>query len=186
MLLQLLQAGAVAADSLSAVAEAGETAVQAAPAAVQAAPAAPQQMSESLFSLFTMGGPLMWVLLALSVLAIYIIGRKWWLIHQASKINPNFMNDIRANIRRKTFSPQDMEAFKKLFRDYRAASERFFAEGLRAGLYRALPAADLVRTFEGLAHEYLFEWDRAPADSRPSAAKLEERLFAVLSKLLLA
>ena len=95
MLFQLLQAGAVAADSLSAVAEAGETAVQAAPAAVQATPAAPQQMSESLFSLFTMGGPLMWVLLALSVLAIYIIGRKWWLIHQASKVNPNFMNDIR-------------------------------------------------------------------------------------------
>lgn len=78
------------------------------------------------------------------------------------------------------------EAFKRLFREYRAASERFFAEGLRAGLYRAIPAADLVRTFEGLAHEYLFEWDRAPADARPSAAKLEERLFAVLSKLLLA
>ena len=49
-----------------------------------------------------------------------------------------------------------------------------------------LAAADLVRAFEGLSHEYLFEWDRAPADSRPSAAKLEERLFAVLSKLLLA
>ena len=77
------------------------------------------------------------------------------------------------------------EAFKKLFREYRAASERFFSEGLRAGLYRSLPAADLVRTFEGLAHELLFERDRAPADSRPSAAKLEERLFAVLSKLLL-
>ena len=37
------------------------------------------------------------------------------------------------------------EAFKKLFREYRAASERFFSEGLRAGLYRSLPAADLVR-----------------------------------------
>ena len=53
------------------------------------------EMSESLFSMFTMGGPLMWVLLALSVIAIYIIGRKWWSIRQASKIDPNFMNDIR-------------------------------------------------------------------------------------------
>ena len=30
----------------------------------------PTQMNESLFSMFTMGGPLMWVLLALSILAI--------------------------------------------------------------------------------------------------------------------
>ena len=63
---------------------------------VTAAPAAqPTEMSESLFSMFTMGGPLMWVLLALSILAIYLIGRKWWVIKQASKIDPNFMNDIR-------------------------------------------------------------------------------------------
>ena len=63
---------------------------------VTAAPAAqPTEMSESLFSMFTMGGPLMWVLLALSILAIYLIGRKWWVIKQVSKIDPNFMNDIR-------------------------------------------------------------------------------------------
>ena len=55
----------------------------------------PAQMSESLWSLFTMGGPLMWVLLALSFLAIYLIGRKWWVINNASKIDPHFMQDIR-------------------------------------------------------------------------------------------
>ena len=55
----------------------------------------PTQMSQSLFSLFTLGGPLMWVLLALSILAIYLIGRKWWVIKNASKIDPNFMQDIR-------------------------------------------------------------------------------------------
>jgi len=61
-----------------------------------AAPAAqPTEMSQSLFSLFAMGGPLMWVLLALSILAIYLIGRKWWIIRQASQIDHNFMNDIR-------------------------------------------------------------------------------------------
>ena len=63
---------------------------------VAATPAAqPTQMSESLFSMFTMGGPLMWVLLALSIVAIYIIGWKWWTLNKASKIDGNFMNDIR-------------------------------------------------------------------------------------------
>ena len=55
----------------------------------------PVEMSESLFSMFKMGGALMWVLLALSILAIYIIGKKWWMLRQASKIDHNFMNDIR-------------------------------------------------------------------------------------------
>ena len=76
-----------------------DTLVQAASESAEqltATPAAqPTQMSESLFSMFTMGGPLMWVLLALSILAIYLIGRKWWVIKQASRIYPNFMNDIR-------------------------------------------------------------------------------------------
>ena len=76
-----------------------DTLVEAASGAVEqmtATPAAqPAEMNESLFSLFTMGGPLMWVLLALSILAIYLIGRKWWIIKQASRIDHNFMNDIR-------------------------------------------------------------------------------------------
>ena len=59
------------------------------------APVQPTQMSESLWSMFNMGGPLMWVLLALSILAIYLIGRKWWMIKNASKIDPHFMQDIR-------------------------------------------------------------------------------------------
>ena len=83
MLFQLLQTDTVAAmaDSLA----------QAASAPVQQ----PAQMSESLWSMFTMGGPLMWVLLALSILAIYLIGRKWWVIRSASRIDSLFMQDIR-------------------------------------------------------------------------------------------
>ena len=57
--------------------------------------AQPSEMSTSLWSMFNMGGPLMWVLLALSILAIYLIGRKWWMIKNASKIDPHFMQDIR-------------------------------------------------------------------------------------------
>ena len=73
-----------------------DTLVQAAEnLAEAAAPIQPTEMNESLFSMFKMGGPLMWVLLALSILAIYIIGRKWWVLSNASKIDPNFMNDIR-------------------------------------------------------------------------------------------
>ena len=40
------------------------------------------------------GGWLMIVLLILSVVAIYIFGNKWWLIHKAGNIDKNFMNDI--------------------------------------------------------------------------------------------
>ncbi len=85
MLFHLLQTDTVAAlaDSLAEAAQA--------PAPVQQ----PAQMSESLWSMFTMGGPLMWVLLALSILAIYLIGRKWWVIRSASRIDPLFMQDIR-------------------------------------------------------------------------------------------
>jgi len=52
-------------------------------------------MSFSIISLATKGGWLMLVLLALSVIAIYIFGKKWWLIHKAGNIDKNFMNDIR-------------------------------------------------------------------------------------------
>ncbi|MBO8471292.1 MAG: MotA/TolQ/ExbB proton channel family protein [Bacteroidetes bacterium] len=49
----------------------------------------------SLFGLFMKGGALMWVLLALSFVAIYIFGKKWWILRKAGTINPNFMKDIR-------------------------------------------------------------------------------------------
>ena len=86
MLFHLLQT-----DTVVAVADSLAEAAQAAPAPVPQ----PAQMSESLWSMFTMGGPLMWVLLALSILAIYLIGRKWWVIRSASRIDPLFMQDIR-------------------------------------------------------------------------------------------
>ena len=64
---------------------------------VDAVPAAPvqQEMSYSLIDMAVKGGPLMIVLLALSIVAIYIFGKKWWMIRQASKIDKDFMMDIR-------------------------------------------------------------------------------------------
>ena len=63
----------------------------------QAAEVLPTQteMSESLISLATKGGWLMIVLLILSLIAIYIFGKKWWMIRRATKVEKNFMNDIR-------------------------------------------------------------------------------------------
>ena len=54
-----------------------------------------QVMSESLIDMAIKGGWLMIVLAVLSVIAIYIFGKKWWMIRQASKIDKDFMMDIR-------------------------------------------------------------------------------------------
>lgn len=62
--------------------------------AVQATPV-PQEMSYSLIDMALKGGWLMLVLLILSVIAIYIFGKKWWMIRQAGKIDKDFMMDIR-------------------------------------------------------------------------------------------
>ena len=64
---------------------------------VEAVEAMPQQqeMSYSLLEMAAKGGWLMWVLLALSIIAIYIFGKKLWLIVQAGKIDKDFMMDIR-------------------------------------------------------------------------------------------
>ena len=61
---------------------------------VQAVPQQ-QEMSYSLIEMACKGGWLMLVLLALSIIAFYIFGKKWWMIRQAGKIDKNFMNDIR-------------------------------------------------------------------------------------------
>ena len=65
--------------------------------AASAMQAAPQQVEQS-FSLIQMaakGGWLMIVLAILSVIAIYIFGKKWWMIHKAQQVDRNFMRDIR-------------------------------------------------------------------------------------------
>lgn len=54
-----------------------------------------QEMSFSLIEMAAKGGWLMLVLLALSIVAIYIFGKKWWSIRLADKIDKDFMLDIR-------------------------------------------------------------------------------------------
>lgn len=51
--------------------------------------------SYSLIQMACKGGWLMIVLLILSIVAIYLIGKKYWMIRQAGKIESNFTNDIK-------------------------------------------------------------------------------------------
>ena len=51
--------------------------------------------SISILEMATKGGWIMIVLLLLSILALYIFGKKWWVIAQASKIDKDFMKDIK-------------------------------------------------------------------------------------------
>ena len=83
MLFQLLQAGI---DS---------TAIAAAAAAATVPQVAQTEQTYSLIEMAVKGGWLMLVLLALSIIAIYIFGKKWWMLNRASQIDKNFMNDIR-------------------------------------------------------------------------------------------
>ena len=81
MLFNLLQT-----DSLQTLADAVNEAAQ--------SPVA-QERTVNFFEMFRLGGALMWVLLALSIVAVYIIGKKWWTLSKASKVDKDFMNDIR-------------------------------------------------------------------------------------------
>ncbi|MBO4692560.1 MAG: MotA/TolQ/ExbB proton channel family protein [Bacteroidales bacterium] len=57
--------------------------------------ASSQKVSLSMIDMAVKGGWLMIPLVILSVLTIYIFGMKWWTISRASKIDPNFMRDIK-------------------------------------------------------------------------------------------
>lgn len=82
MLFNLLQTGI---DSSAAVA-AAQTATTTATA---------QEMHYTFLEMAVKGGWLMIVLLILSIIALYILGKKWWMIHKASQVDKNFIDDIK-------------------------------------------------------------------------------------------
>lgn len=51
--------------------------------------------SLSLFSMAVKGGWLMIILLALSIIAVYIFGERLWAINKAVKVTPHFMDNIK-------------------------------------------------------------------------------------------
>lgn len=54
-----------------------------------------QEKSFSFIEMAAKGGWLMLVLLLLSIIAVYIFGKKWWMLHNAANIDKDFMKDIR-------------------------------------------------------------------------------------------
>lgn len=74
------------------------------------------------------------------------------------------------------------ETFRRLFAEYIEIREAFFAAGAPSGWYRELPPSELGRVFEGVCHEYLFEWSRA-TPRRPES-ELLDRLRAVVPVVL--
>jgi biopolymer transport protein ExbB len=88
MLFHVLQVGldTAAVEVAENIAKAAEPALQAAPQQVE--------QSYSLIQMAAKGGWLMLVLLALSIVAIYIFGKKWWAISQAGKVDKNFIKDV--------------------------------------------------------------------------------------------
>ena len=63
-------------------------------ALAQAAPVV-QEKTFSIIEMAVKGGWLMIILLILSIMAVYILGNKWWLIRKAGQIDKNFTKDIR-------------------------------------------------------------------------------------------
>ena len=58
----------------------------------------PTEQTLRYFDIAAKGGWLMIVLLLLSIIAIYIFGSKWWMIYKASKVDKNFIKNIRVLI----------------------------------------------------------------------------------------
>ncbi len=94
----------------------------------------------SLIEMATKGGWLMLVLLILSFIAIYIFGKKWWIIRQAGKIDKDFVMDIRDYIHE-----GKLKSAQTLCTKYDAPVARMIETGIiRIGK----PAADIQAAIE--------------------------------------
>ena len=92
---------------------------------VNTAASVPTEQTLSLMELASKGGWLMSVLLILSVIAIYIFGSKWWMIHKASQVDRNFIKNIRVLLHdRKT------RAALELCRKYDNPTARLVEKGI--------------------------------------------------------
>ena len=79
----------------------------------------------SYFKLAKEGGFLMIVLLILSIIAIYIFGSKWWMIHKASKVDKFFIQNIRDLIH-----DGKINAAKELCQRYDNPTARLLEKGI--------------------------------------------------------
>ncbi|HNR28099.1 MAG TPA: MotA/TolQ/ExbB proton channel family protein [Bacteroidales bacterium] len=98
--------------------------------------------SISLLSMATKGGWLMLVLLALSIVAVYIFGERLVAMHKASKVDENFMNNIKEFI-----YEGKIQSAIHLCESQNTVSSRLIAKGLR-NIGR--PMADIKSVLENV------------------------------------
>ena len=98
----------------------------------------------SLIEMATKGGWLMIVLLILSIIAIYIFGKKWWMISQAGKIDKDFMMDIRDYIHE-----GKIKSAKTLASKYDAPVARMVEAGID---HIGHPSADVRTAIENIGN----------------------------------
>lgn len=104
--------------------------------------AAPEKMS--LIKMAVAGGWLMIILLLLSVLAVYILGNRWWAIRQAGKTNPHFMANIRELVR-----SGKTDSAIRLCRDENSPTSRMIEKGLER---MGRPLTDIQAAVENVAN----------------------------------
>ena len=110
----------------------------------EAAVAAADASSVSLLSMAAKGGWLMLVLLALSLIAVYIFGERMVALRRASRVDENFMNNIKEYI-----YDGKIEAAIHLCEDTNTVTSRLIIKGLQ-GIGR--PMTDIQAAIENRAN----------------------------------
>lgn len=113
----------------------------------------------SLLEMAAKGGWLMIVLLILSIIAVYIFGKKLWLISKASKIDRYFTGDIQDCLH-----SGKVEGALELCRKYDSPVARMVEKGIE---FRSKPLAEVQRAMENCGNV--------------EVAKLEKGLSALAS-----
>lgn len=84
------------------------------------------------------------VLLILSVIAVYILGSRWWIIRQASKTDPHFLANIRELVR-----SGKTDAAIRLCREHNSPQARLIEKGLER---MGRPLTDIQTAVENVAN----------------------------------
>ena len=135
-----------------------------------------QVMSESLIDMAAKGGWLMIVLAVLSVIAIYIFGKKWWMIRQASKIDKE-VHDIMTEAYAKTEEILRTH-IDKLTRVAEALLEMETLDGDQfEALYSNTSTVEELETEQKRVNEERAEKERIEAEKK-AAKEAEERRLA--------
>jgi biopolymer transport protein ExbB len=135
ILLQIQQTGTVAADTLTQMTSGVDT-----------------SRELSLWELILKGGPIMIPIALLSIAAVFIFFERWFTIRRQSKIDPNFLNQIRDFVHQ-----GNIEAALSLSRNTHSPVARMVEKGLkRVGR----PLKDIEDSIENVAKLEVYELEK--------------------------